>query len=402
MMYHQNITPTYSQSNQQAFGHRGDQWLLITAMCLTLFGLVMVYSASWLIADKVGSDLSILMKQAKHLGLSLMALIAGMVIDIRRYYRWANIGIVAIMVVLLWQLIFGPVINNTHRWLILGPFSLQTSEVARCIIVLFLARNLTEFPEIIRKPDSKFAIVLLLIALPIGLTAFQPDLSSAAMMAIIAGLVLFLSGVGYRYLAGLITVSGGGMFLLIMVNPYQRQRLIEFVQMWLAGEKSYHLKQSLIGFGQGGIFGVGLGDGKQKMLFLPEPHTDFIFSIVGEEFGLWGVVLLLFGFLYLFYRAFKICRLQTDKFAFLLCSGLSSSIILYAIIHMCVTIGIVPLTGLPLPLISSGGTSLFVTMWSVGMIWNMSRQKTIDSLSSGDYWQQIDSSPAPKLAYLTK
>jgi len=267
---------------------------------------------------------------------------------------------------------------------------------------VLLARTVTEFPNVIRKLDRYFFVVIGVLAIPVVLTALQPDLSSAAMMVMIAGLVFYLSGIKYRYLMGLAVTAVGGTTLLIMANSYQRQRLIEFIQMWLAGERSYHLKQSLIGFGRGGIFGVGLGDGKQKMLFLPEPHTDFIYSVVGEELGLWGVLLLLFGFLYLFYRLYKICQLQTDKFSFLLCSGLSGSVILYALIHMSVTIGVVPLTGLPLPMISSGGSSLVVTMWSVGVLWNMSRRKTIDNLKITDDKVEKTYVPMTKSHYLAK
>ncbi len=383
----QNIyTPTHKAfaTEQLPYGKRGDELLLATAIFLTIFGLVMVYSASWLIADNQGSDWSILFRQMSLLGVAVGALLIGMFLNVQHYYKVVNASLAIIIMVLVYQQFFGPEINHTHRWLVIGSFRLQTSEVARILLIIFLARQLTDNPMVVRRLDKNFGVMLSIVAIPIALTALQPDLSSSATMAIIVGLLLFLGGIKIFYLIGVVGIAGISMSLLTLVNSYQRQRLVDFIQSWIAGENSYHMLQSKIGFGRGGIFGTGLGDGKQKLLFLPEPHTDFIFSIIGEELGLIGTVLLLCAFLFLFFRAIRICKLQQNRFAFLLCSGLAGSMMLYALVHMSVTVGIVPLTGLPLPFISVGGTSLLVTLWSIGVLWNLSRRHQIESTDTSE------------------
>ncbi|MDP8229465.1 MAG: putative peptidoglycan glycosyltransferase FtsW [Candidatus Electryoneaceae bacterium] len=361
-----------SFGNLRAIWKKGDSSLIITAVFLTVFGVVMVYSASWVIADDRGSDFSIGFRQLRLVFFAVITFILGMFVNIR-FYRWIiEPALWFIIIVLGLQLLFGPEINNTHRWIRLGPVLLQTSEFARCMVIIFLARTLVDTPQVVRKLSKDSWYVLMMIVLPIALTALQPDLSSAAMMAVIAGEVLLLGGAKIIYLLGLAGGAVGTIFLMAMSIPYQRKRLMDFIHSWLVGEDSYHLLQSKIGFAEGGWFGVGLGNGKQKLLFLPEPHTDFIFAIVGEEWGLIGATILLSIFLFLFFRTIKACLRQEDRFVFLLTGGLAGSIMLYSLIHMSVTVGVVPLTGLPLPFISAGGTSLVVSLWSIGVLWNIS------------------------------
>jgi len=212
-----------------------------------------------------------------------------------------------------------------------------------------------------------------MILLPIMLVAIQPHLSATLAMLIIIVAMLFLGGVKKRILALLIGMGGILTALMLLVNDYQRKRVTDFIASWVTGQDGYQLLQSKIAFGVGHIAGVGLGKSKQKMFFLPEADSDAIFSIFGEEFGLIGALLLLAGFVFLFVRALKICMKQEDLYRLLLGSGIAVSIILYAIVHISVTIGIIPLTGLPLPFISKGGTALIVLLWGVGVLINLSR-----------------------------
>jgi len=357
---------------------RGDNLLLLSALLLTAVGLVMVYSSSTFVAAKHDKlDWYFFSRQLLFTVIGLVALIVGAKLDVRFYRRWVKALLIGFYIVMALQLItpLGPVIGGTRRWIDFGPFRMQTSDVARCLIVIYLARVLTDEPELLGRLDKRMWGVLGIIAVPMALTILQPDLSGALMMALTAGLVLFLGGMKLRHLAGFFTAGLGVIALWIMRIPYQRERIYNFVLRFVegGGADNYQTLQSLLGFGRGGLLGVGLGQGKQKMLFLPEPHTDFIFSIIGEELGLIRASLIIALFLILALRSFKALRRQPDRFSFLLGSGLVGSIIIFALVNMYVATGLLPVTGLPLPFISSGGTNLVISLWSVGVLWQLSR-----------------------------
>jgi len=360
-------------------GH-GDDILLLTALVLTAAGLVMVYSASLFVATSHAQvDWFFFGRQSRFLIVALLALLVGMWVDVRHYRHWGTPFLIGVSLLMVLQLTtpIGYAAGGTRRWVRFGLFNLQTSDVARCLVVIFLAKVLTDRPEIVRRfpPDGRLIKVLALVAVPLVLTCLQPDLSGALMMALIAGLLFFIGGLRLRYLAGFGLAAVPTVALLAFRTPYQRERVLGFIGRLSDGTgDNYQSLQSLIGFGRGGILGVGLGQGKQKMLFLPEPHTDFIFSIIGEELGLIGAIGVLLAFLVLFVRAFRICLKQTDRFNFLLGCGLIGSILLFSLVNMGVAVGVLPVTGLPLPFISSGGTSLVVSLWSVGVLWNLSRR----------------------------
>lgn len=355
----------------------GDGWLLGSALLLTAVGLVMVYSSSTFVAvkhDKV--DWFFFIRQLKHTVIALLALGVGARFDVMIYKRFVRVLLLVMMVVMTLQLTtpLGPVIGGTRRWIDLGFINFQTSEAMRCLVVIYLARVIADEPDVLKKLDKRMLKVLGVVAVPMLLIFLQPDFSGALMMALTVGLVLFLGGLKLSHLFGFLTTGLAATFLMVMQKAYQRERLMNFIQRLTdGGGDNYQTLQSLIGFGRGGLFGVGLGQGKQKMLFLPEPHTDFIFSIIGEELGLVRTLIVLVLFLILTLRAFKVLREQSNRFSFLLGAGLAGSIIIYALVNMYVATGLLPVTGLPLPFISSGGTSMVVSLWSVGVLWNLSR-----------------------------
>ncbi|MCF7810048.1 putative lipid II flippase FtsW [bacterium] len=361
--------------------HVGDYWLLGAAALLTALGLVMIYSSSTFVAAQQNKmDWFFLFRQLKHTVFALIALYMGAKMDVSVYRKWIKVLLLGTVILMLLQLTtpLGPVIGGTKRWLNLGFTKIQTSEAARCLIVIYLAKVLTDEPDILNKIDKRLLKHLAIIAVPMFLTMLQPDLSGSLMMASTAGLVLFLGGMKLVHIIGMLIACAIPASLALLRNAYQRERIFSFIQRFTEGGggiggDNYQTFQSLIGFGRGGLFGVGLGQGKQKMLFLPEPHTDFIFSIIGEELGLIRTVIVVALFLFLAIRAFKVVRAQNDRFKYLLGAGLTGSIIMYAMINMYVATGLLPVTGLPLPFISSGGTSLVVSLWSIGVLWNISR-----------------------------
>ncbi len=374
----------YSQDGDTLINPSGDRLIVISALLLTAVGLVMVYSASTFVAarhDKM--DWFFMFRQLKFAIIGLAVFMIGARVNVRLYKRWVKIALLGITILMFLQLVtpLGSIIGGTRRWINLGLFNLQTSEVARCLVVIYLARILADEPEVLQRLDKRMLGVLAVAAVPMLLTAMQPDLSGALMMAAIAGIVLFLGGLKLVHILGFSVIGVLGTIFTVMQNSYQRERLFCFLQRFTdvgGGGDNYQAFQSLLGFGRGGLLGVGLGQGKQKMLFLPEPHTDFIFSIIGEELGLIRTTIVLALFIILTIRALKAVKMQPDRFKFLLGAGLTASIIMYALVNMYVTTGLLPVTGLPLPFISSGGTSLVISLWSIGVLWNLSRY-------AGDY-----------------
>jgi len=364
-------------ASRTRFAGRGDDAIIISALVLAALGLVMVYSASVFVATKAYKvDWIIFSRQFRLLLVGLMAMLAGMFVDIGVYRKWIKVALLFLCLVMALQLFtpIGPVINHTRRWVNLGIFNLQTADVARCIVVIFLAKVLAKDPELARRPTRKFFAVLVMVGLPMMLTNLQPDLSFSLVIGVTIALVLFLGGMSFFNL-GLIGSAGIPVIIyLFLQRPYQIKRLMMFVSSRFSGaEMEYQTLQSLIGFGRGGLLGVGLGQGKQKMLFLPEPHTDFIFSTIGEELGLIGATAVIVCFLVMAIRMFQICSRQSDRFNFLMGSGLAGSMMIFVLINTGVAVGLLPVTGLPLPFISSGGTSLVMSMWTAGVLWNLSR-----------------------------
>ena len=374
----------YSQSGDTLINPSGDRLIVISAFLLTALGLVMVYSASTFVAAKYDKmDWFFMFKQLKFAIIGLVVFMIGARVNVQLYKRWVKAALIGITALMFLQLVtpIGSIIGGTRRWINLGLFNLQTSEVARCLVVIYLARILADEPEVLQRLDKRMFGVLAVVAVPMLLTAFQPDLSGALMMALVVGIILFLGGLKLLHIFGFSAIGVMGTIFMVMRNSYQRERLFNFLQRFTdvgGSGDNYQAFQSLIGFGRGGLLGVGLGQGKQKMLFLPEPHTDFIFAIIGEELGLIRTTIVLALFIILAIRAFKAVKMQSDRFKFLLGAGLTASIIMYALVNMYVTTGMLPVTGLPLPFISSGGTSLVISLWSIGVLWNLSRY-------AGDY-----------------
>ncbi|MBM3326861.1 MAG: hypothetical protein FJY65_07770 [Calditrichaeota bacterium] len=359
---------------------QGDNVLIWTAVVMPLFGLVMVYSASIFIAiDLYSLDWYYLYRQTFLVLLSFGALFLGMRLPVEQYQRYAKLLILAFLLLMLWQVFFGPVIRHTRRFIRIFSWTIQTSEFARCIVIMYLARVFSARPQLIEKFDLKFIAVLLPVAVMVILIYAQKDFSAAAMMAALAGALLLLAGLSWKLFSAVSLAALSSAAFFVWRSDYQLERIIAFLQRIflqadLTATSNYHGLQSILCFGCGGIFGVGLGSGIRKMLFLPEPHTDFIYATIGEELGLWGTVAVLVAFTMLMFRAVRVLKMQTDRFGFLLGSGLLISLLMFAFVHMGVTTELLPVTGLPLPFISSGGSSLIVSMWSIGVLWNLSRR----------------------------
>ncbi|HWP49707.1 MAG TPA: putative lipid II flippase FtsW [Candidatus Limnocylindrales bacterium] len=356
-----------------------DNILLITVLLLMGVGLVMVYSTSAIyVSSKFGGKNSFLFLE-KHLIVlipSLFSLILFSYIPYP-YLRWLTYPFLTLAFTLLVLTLFsslGVVLNNARRWLSIGPVLFQPSEFAKLALILYFSHVLSKKQEKIKSFSKTFLPGLIILGLFFGLIFKQPDLGTSINLVIIILGLFFVAGIPLRYILGLFLIAGPGLGFLIWRVPYQRERLLAFLNPWKDSmDSGYQLIQSLIALGNGGISGVGLGQGHQKLFYLPEPYADFIFATIGEELGLLGSFLILGLFGILIWRGIRIALQAPDLFGMLMAIGLTLLIGTQFLINLGVVTGLLPTKGLPLPFISYGGSSLLVCSTSVGILLSISR-----------------------------
>ncbi len=352
-----------------------DRVLFATVVLLTGLGLVMVYSASAAIARARGHAVNpFLVKQAAAALVGFLGMAIAMHVDYRRFKEprvvYALLGGVLTLLV---AVLFAPELNSTRRWFFLGGLSIQPSELAKLALIPFLAY------QIERKLDRVNSRDLLLPAAAVtglmaGLIVLQPDLGTAALLIATAATLLFLAGLSWRFVAVGLAVALPVLWFLVISVPYRRARLFAFLEPERdplgAG---FQALQSLIAVGSGGVFGLGPGDSVQKLYFLPYPHSDFIFAIVGEELGMIGAVAVIGLFAVLLWRGLRAGWRAPDPFGRFLGWGFVAVLVLQALINISVTIALFPTKGIPLPFISYGGSSLVVSLTACGALLNVSQ-----------------------------
>ncbi len=357
---------------------RGDRWLLVLALGLAAIGLVMVYSSSAILGITRYQDPNhFLGRQLVRVLLGVAVLLACARVKlhwIQRLAPWLLGGAVALLAVLEMA---GHVSHGAARWLRMGFLSLQPTDLARLTTVVFLAWWFKRWPPAERGFLRGQLPPLAVTGAVSGLILLQPNLSSAALLAATGFLVSFLAGSRLRHVAVPVAAGVTAITLALATHPYMMERLRTFVGSWQGGTPDargagWQLDQSLIAIGSGGWLGRGLGGGLQKYLFLPEAHTDFIFSIVGEETGFLGATALLVLFALLLWRGMRVAARASDPFAYLLAGGLTLQIGLYALANLAVATGLMPTTGLPLPFVSYGGSALLANMAAAGVLYRVS------------------------------
>lgn len=355
-----------------------DGTLVMILTLLLLAGLLILFSATWYTAQDTGSPLSEVLKQLIGVGLGAVAMAVTSRIPYRfwRDYRvvMAALGVSGVLLVLVIVPGIGVYINGSRRWLSVAGMSFQPSELAKMAVVLYMAATLSSGRRDVRKLFTGIVPMLLVPGITFLLILEQPNLSTAGSILIVSFLMIVMNGARMGHIL-LMLVGGLGVgAFYAWSEPYRRERLLSFTNPFAKmSDEGYQLSQSLIAFGSGGIFGMGLGLGRQKYAYLPYPESDFIFAIVGEDFGLVGctvVILLFVAFLVAGMRVAIACR---ERFGALLAAGITCSISVQAFLNMGVVVGILPTTGLPLPFFSSGGTSISITMAAVGILLNISR-----------------------------
>ncbi|MBE6147913.1 MAG: putative lipid II flippase FtsW [Firmicutes bacterium] len=353
------------------------KWLFIITVVIALFGSIMIYSASSIWAGYKFDDA---FHYAKLQFIFLLVSIIGMLIvskiNYNFYKKHANLILFGCMILLILVLIpgIGKVRNGSRSWFAIGPIGMQPSEFAKVGLIIFLSKYLAKNQKNLNDIKKSILPVLGIIFLFFGLIMLEPDFGSAMVIVLTLMVILFSSGLKLSFFASLGILGLIGITGLIVIAPYRLKRIISFLNPWSDPLGSgYQIIQSLYAIGPGGLFGLGFGNSIQKQFYLPEPQTDFIFSIISEEFGFMGVLIVTTTFAFLYSKIIKIALKQTDLFAKYLSFGLGTQIILQALLNLCVVVGLIPVTGVTLPFISYGGSSLLISMVSVGIILNISK-----------------------------
>ena len=371
-----------------------DQWLLGLIIILCGLGTVMLYSASssFSLHETSGaSDTLFLRSHLKRMIVGMIVMFFFIVIDYRKLKIIAPYLMIGSIILLLLTkaiyLIKG--INFPARWLDLGIISVQTSDLARFSLILYLAYYIDKKRDNLKDFYNGFIPPVILMTCILFTIVIQPDFSTAAVIGLIGISMLFIGGARLSHITTTAITAVVVMIPVMLMKSYRMKRVIYWLSSVFgfngnsAQEGGYQAQQSLISLGNGGIGGLGLGNSLEKNLFLPTPHTDFIFAIIGEELGLWGAISVITIFLMIFQRGIKIAKETSDPFGIMLTVGISFSIIIYTFINVAVVTGIFPVTGLPIPLISHGGSSLVINLACMGILLNISQAKRSVNHNSG-------------------
>lgn len=356
-----------------------DHTLLIVTITLALLGLVMVFSGSAVVAGNRFHDSGYFLKrQLAWLAFGFLLLHLASRID---YVWWKRLsipllGLVMVALVLVLVPSLGVAAKGARRWLRVGPISVQPAELVKLIAVIYLAAYLTKKEDRITVFSSGLLPALIVVGLLSGLVLLEPDLGTVVVMGLVTMGILFLGGARLSHLLALGLCAVPAILALVLGSSYRRQRLLTFLAPWKdASDAGFQITQSFLAFGSGGPFGVGLGEGKQKLFFLPEAHTDFVLALVGEELGLVGTGAIVLLFALFVVRGFQISVRARVPFGRYLGMGITLLIGVQALVNACVVTGLLPTKGLTLPFVSYGGSSLVVNLLGVGILLNISRDR---------------------------
>jgi cell division protein FtsW len=361
---------------------KSDRVLFSATLLLVCASIVMVYSASAVVAlERFDQAYFFLIKQALWAVLGLAVLAIAMRIDYRTYrndpFVW---GAIAFVVLMLVGVMFSAPVNGTRRWFNVGGLGIQPSELAKIAAILFTALILERRMHRIDEVQYSLLPILIVVGGMFGLIVLEPDYGTAISLLLIVGLMVFAAGLNYRYLLGTALVVLPVLWVVLMSADYRRRRLLAFwnPEADPLGD-GFQVLQSLIAVGTGHIFGKGLMGGVQKLFYLPEPHTDFIYAVIAEELGLIGATAVLVCFCVIAWRGARIALRAEDAFGSFVALGLTTMVAVQALVNISVVLGLVPTKGIPLPLVSAGGSSLLINLLGIGMLLNISQHESADA-----------------------
>src|SRR6476469_2973789 len=355
---------------------KSDKLLFTATLLLVCTSVVMVYSASAVVAMENNRDPYLyLFKQGTWalLGVALVPLM--MRIDYRNYRQplviWSGLGVVLLGLV---AVLFAHPINGATRWLGSGGVGVQPSELAKIVVIVFMAALLERRLDRIDEPVHALVPIGVVLAVIVGLILAEPDLGTSVSVVVIAAVMIFAAGINYRYVVGAGLASIPALYFLLAFSDYRRRRILAFLNPWADPQgDGFQMIQSMIAVGTGGVFGRGLMGGVQKLFYLPEPHNDFIYSVIGEELGLIGATIILACFCVITWRGLRTALLAPDRFGSFLALGLTTMVAFQAFFNISVVLGLLPTKGIPLPFVSYGGSSLLINLLGMGILLNVSQ-----------------------------
>ena len=351
-----------------------DKTLLITTIILSLFGLIMIYSSSNIWATyKFNDPYKYFKSQAIFLLLSYFLIYITSKIPYQIYKKYSNKILLLCLVLLILVLIpgIGTVRNGSRSWFGIGPLGIQPSEFTKLGLIIFTAKYLSN--NKIKDIKTSVLPILLVVIIIFGLIMLEPDFGTGVIIVMSIVSLLFISGVNMNFFIKIGVLGLIGIVILVIIAPYRMARITSFLNPWSDPLGSgFQIIQSLYAIGPGGLLGMGLGNSIQKHFYLPEPQTDFIFSIISEELGFAGVLIISFLFITIIYRGIKISLNTEDKFAKYLAYGITFSLAFQTILNLMVVTGLIPVTGVTLPFLSYGGSSLIISMIEIGILLNIS------------------------------
>jgi cell division protein FtsW len=361
---------------------KSDRVLFMAALLLVCSSIVMVYSASAVVAlERFDQPYFFLIKQGLWALLGLAVLAIAMRIDYRTYRTDAFVwSAIALVVLLLVGVMFRAPVNGTRRWFNLGGLGIQPSELAKIAAIFFTALILERRMHRIDDLHYSLLPILIVVGGMFGLILLEPDYGTAISLLLIIGMMVFAAGLNYRYIAGALLLALPALYFVLVSAPYRRRRLLAFwnPEADPLGD-GFQVLQSLIAVGTGHVFGKGLMGGVQKLFYLPEPHTDFIYAVIAEELGLIGASAVLVCFCVIAWRGARVALRAEDQFGSFVALGLTTMVAVQALVNISVVIGLMPTKGIPLPLVSAGGSSLLINLLGMGVLLNISQHESADA-----------------------
>lgn len=352
-----------------------DKILLISVIILSLFGLLMIYSSSSIWATyKYNDPYKYLKSQAIFLILGYFIIFITSKVDYHLYKKYSNHILIISIILLILVLIpgIGTIRNGSRSWFGIGSFGIQPSEFAKLGLIIFTSKYLTR--NKIKDIKSSVLPILLIVLLIFGFIMLQPDFGTGVIIVITIVALLFVSGVNMSFFIKIGLLGLIGVVILVIIAPYRLERITSFLNPWKDPLGSgFQIIQSMYAIGPGGLLGMGLGNSIQKHFYLPEPQTDFIFSIISEELGFAGILIVTTLFITIIYRSITISIKQEDNFAKYLSFGITFSLAFQTLLNLMVVVGLIPVTGVTLPFLSYGGSSLLISLLSIGIVLNISK-----------------------------
>ena len=355
---------------------QSDKWLFLATLALICASVVMVYSASALVAlERFQQPYLFVTRQTMWAAVGIAVLSVVMRIDYRTYRNdrliWVVLGVVALMLV---GVLFSRPINGTRRWFGVGGFGIQPSELGKLAAIMFTALILERRRHRINELHYALLPIGLVVGAIVALILLEPDFGTAVSLLAVIGVMVFAAGISYRYLAGAALLALPALYVILMQADYRRRRLLTFMDPWAdpLGD-GFQIIQSLIAVGTGGVVGKGLMSGVQKLFYLPEPFTDFIFAVISEETGLIGATMVVACFCVIAWRGMRTAMRAPDSFGAYLALGITMMLVLQAFVNISVVLGLMPTKGIPLPLVSNGGSSMLINLLGVGVLLNISQ-----------------------------